>query len=185
VYGGTLNGCTLVGNSAAGRTGGGAYENTLNNCTLTGNSAVGVGCGAFGGRLNNCTITGNSVNGRGGLPHPGGGAAYSTLNNCTVTGNLADRGGGVGGVMGEPTLNNCIVYFNTANEDANYYSSSGGEAVVLNYCCTTPLPADGVGNITNEPAVDRARVLPGRAYHVHSGLLRFGIALHVLDRSCA
>ena len=37
VAGGTLNNCTLSGNSAD--VGGGAYYGTLNNCTLTGNSA--------------------------------------------------------------------------------------------------------------------------------------------------
>jgi hypothetical protein len=43
------------------------------------------------------------------------------------------------------TLNNCIVYFNTAPEGANYSGST------LDYCCTTPMPASGVGNITNAP----------------------------------
>ena len=67
-------GCT----TAAGRIGG-----TLNNCTLTGNSAA-VGGGAYGGTLNNCTLTGNSAD------YGGGGAYGGTLNNCTLTGNSAD-----------------------------------------------------------------------------------------------
>jgi hypothetical protein len=47
------------------------------------------------------------------------------------------------------TLYNCIVYSNTVmppNYVANYDSSS-----TLNYCCTTPQPATGVGNITSAP----------------------------------
>ena len=42
------------------------------------------------------------------------------------------------------TLNNSIAYFNVGE---NYDSYS-----TLNYSCTTPLPTNGVGNITNEPA---------------------------------
>src|SRR6185503_18260603 len=42
--------------------------------------------------------------------------------------------------------NNCIVYLNTAGAGANYDSSS-----ILNYSCTTPLPTNGIGNITNAP----------------------------------
>jgi hypothetical protein len=133
-YGGTLNNCTLTGNSAFD--GGGAYSSTLNNCALTGNSAGGgQGGGAWYCTLNNCTLTGNSA-------FEGGGALDCSLNNCTVTGNSADIGGGAG----DSTLNNCIVYYNSASYEPNYYSSS-----TLNYCCTTPLPGSGIGNITNVP----------------------------------
>jgi hypothetical protein len=44
------------------------------------------------------------------------------------------------------SVNNSIVYSNTAAVGPNY--SEG----ILQYSCTTPMPTDGVGNITNEPA---------------------------------
>jgi hypothetical protein len=135
--GSTLNNCTLTGNGAY--EGGGAAYCTLNNCALTRNPA-GFGGGAYGGMLNNCVLTGNSATNWG-----GGGAANATLNNCTLTDNSAVYGGGASYC----TLNNCIVYFNTAANGANYRQDQYGG--VFNYCCSTPLPTNGVGNITNAP----------------------------------
>jgi hypothetical protein len=118
-------------------------DGTLNNCTLVGNSAHSGG-GADSSSLNNCMLSSNSVDWH------GGGASGSSLNNCTLTGNLASHGGGVsiGGYFGEDVsiLKNCIVYFNTADQEANYDPSS-----TLNYSCTTPQPTNGFGNITNAP----------------------------------
>jgi PKD repeat protein len=141
VAGGTLNNCILSHNSVKGgfvgepsyNQGGGASGATLNNCTLIGNAAD-VGAGASYCILNNCAISGNS----------GSGADNSTLNNCTLTGN---SGGGAYG----STLNNCVIYFNTAQHAANYDSYS-----TLNYCCTMPLPAKGVGNISADPQLASA-----------------------------
>jgi hypothetical protein len=167
--GGTLNNCTLDGNSAS-YSGGGSYGGTLNNCTLEGNSTddYGDGGGAFGATLSNCALVGNSADTGGGSSDCvlnncalvgnsasswGGGAFIGELYNCTLTGNSAPSGGGVRGsiyAVGEVpvVLNNCVVYHNTADYpfEANY-----GPDTILNYCCTSPLPLEGINNIAADP----------------------------------
>ncbi|HTL55422.1 MAG TPA: PKD domain-containing protein [Candidatus Limnocylindrales bacterium] len=169
-YGGTFYNCTLSGNSTDS-SGGGANGSVLYNCTLSGNSAGGIyggsGGGASGSILNDCTLTANMGSG-------GGGAEWCTLNNCTLSGNSASLwGGGVfGGTLNNCTLsgnsaglwgggeygctmNNCVAYFNTAGQGSNYYNDVNNHGI-LNYCCTTPQPTNGVGNIILDPQLASA-----------------------------
>jgi len=143
--GASLSGFTLTngathssGNLIFELSGGGVWcsatDAVVSQCVIAGNHAKMQGGGAYGGTLNNCLFTGNSAT--------NAGATFSNvLNNCTITGNSSLLG--VGGAA-SATLNNCIVYFNVGSSE-NYTQCS------LNYCCTTPQPAAGSGNITSDP----------------------------------
>lgn len=137
--------CTITRNLASWG-GGGAYGGTLSNCTLTGNGAYDGG-GAYESVVYHCALTGNSAS------REGGGASRAELNHCTLTGNSAASGGGITG----SALSNCIVYYNTAlsTAEANYALSSSG-FFSLSYCCTTPLPPGGAGNVSLEPLLTDA-----------------------------
>ncbi len=137
----TLHHCSLLFNQA-GEEGGGARACTLNYCLLAANSAPSGG-GADQSTLNHCVLEGNSAT------TVGGGATSSDLNHCTVVGNSAGTmAGGVHGslLFGRPReLNNCIIFYNNAPLNPNF------EGMVLNFSCTTPMPTNGSGNITNAP----------------------------------
>ena len=166
--GASLTGLTLTNGYVYRDDGGGVWCASTNafltNCIIVGNHpsgewviirwglphfSGGIGGGVFGGTLYNCLLTGNSG-------YAGGGAANCILYNCTLAGNGCQdsslyAGGmwwhyyGSGGGAAGSVLYNCIAHFNNATRGENYDTS------VLNYCCTTPMPTNGVGNITNAP----------------------------------
>jgi len=166
--GGTLNNCTITGNS-----GGGASGGTLNNCVLSSNS----GGGAVGAALNNCILSGNSGHGASGgtlnnclvTANSGVGADSATLNNCTLTGN---SGGGVS----RCTLNNCIVYYNPARVG---YGDNHDGSCTFNFCCTTPLPASGTGNMDLEPQLANASRLSANSPCIGAGSLDYAMGVDI------
>jgi predicted outer membrane repeat protein len=132
-----LDHCLVAANTSYDR--GGGAVGIANNCIFESNSAENGG-GAFYSTLNNCLIVSNLAT------FNGGGANDCTLNNCTILGNSAKTGGGVS----QGTLNNCILIGNLAEAAQNY--GSPYVPMLLNFCCTSPMPTNGIGNITNDPA---------------------------------
>ena len=125
--GGTLDNCTLSGNTAdpfsVGSNGGGAYGGILNHCVLSGNEA-GNGAGSFNSIANSCTYSGNRAT------HYGGGAREGTLNHCTLTNNAADFESG-GGTY-DSDLNHCAVVGNEARRGGGAFGGILANCLVRN-----------------------------------------------------
>ena len=157
---GTLNNCTIDGNSATGASidnyGGGAYNCTLNNCMLIRNSSSHVGGGVSGGNLNSCALARNSA-------WVGGGSSGAAMNNCTLTGNSASTRRAAGLTAG--TLNNCILYYNTANSDPNYYGGTPQSTAA-------PRPCRRWGRQHHRRAATGQRLPPQRRFALPRGRQR-------------
>jgi len=134
-----LTGC-VVSNNSAEFYGGGVYLGTADSCLISSNRAALSGGGAYTVKMKNSVLRDN-------VATSGGGASGGTLVNCTVINNTGTNG--VGGVTPGTFITNSILYWNTSPKGVANFSSSSGP--LINYCCTTPLPIDSVGNITNEP----------------------------------
>jgi hypothetical protein len=129
---------SLISSNRALAYGGGACSNTLNHCLVITNYSGNSGGGAYYATLNDCLIINNRAT------EFGGGASGGTLNNCTVVNNVVpNAGAGVAFAV----VRNSIVQFNRGNSDTNYYPTS----MLMSFCCATPSPTNGVGNIEVDP----------------------------------
>jgi hypothetical protein len=135
-----ISNCVFIGNNAM--ISGGAFGGTLFNCQLIANQAYGAGAAASN-TLNNCSLIRNGTYFSGLPQYINSQALGSVLNNCTVA--LND---GPGPALVACTANNSIIYFNTNTLNAQYSNFTNS---TLNYCCTTPLPATGANNFTDNP----------------------------------
>jgi hypothetical protein len=137
---GTATACIVHGNTSDG-VGGGGWGEILYNCIVTGNVA-----GVSGGGTYQCGVVGSFLSGNWAI-NDAGGDFKSGMVDCTVVNNESIYGGG-GGVDGS-SMYNCILYSNSIVEGE---LPSNGINASYNYCCTTPMPSAGGGNITSPPA---------------------------------
>ena len=157
---GTAYDSLFIGNTAKD---GGALDHsgTFIRCTFRNNHATddaGVAATQNGGSYTfiNCLMEGNTAVDDGGVLYfREDGTETVVFENCTIVSNKAN--GIASALLGHYTaitnifVTNSIVYANT-------YTSSGAtnnynDAVLMTYCLTTPLPAAGNNNITDEPIV--------------------------------
>jgi hypothetical protein len=144
--GAILSNCVIVAGSAD--YGGGVYNGTLDHCLVLTNHAVLAGGGICYSTMRNGALLDNWTGGT------GGGGYVCTIVNCAVTGNSASTGGGTF----DCTVQNTIIYDNMDQGGLNTRNYSGGSQ---DYCCTTPPPGTGTGNIEDEPRMrDRVHIAP-------------------------
>jgi parallel beta-helix repeat protein len=161
-----LEGCTLIGNSAA--VGGGLYIHIavsrvdMDDCLFVGNSATGSVAGQGGAIYvssgaglfaTSCILSGNTAMDGGAGLHVFQSNPF--LTNCTLSGNATTTGGaGVYVASGKATLSQCILWGNTGAEVAGtvnvtYSDVQGGCAGTGNINeDPTFVDADGADNVT-------------------------------------
>lgn len=147
VFGGTLRGCILRGNTSGGG-GGGAVRSRLERCILQGNTALsGRGGGAVFCDLSNCLVYDNyacDANGINNFDGQGGGVFINgqCIENCTIVRNTATDTGG--GVAGPGYVRNSIVWGNSA---PTFSDINGCDEW---HVCSSVVKSD-CGSITNIP----------------------------------
>ena len=116
----TIDGFTITNGYILGSGGGVYYDfgGTVQNCTISGNSASedGGGVNCCGGTVKNCTISGNSARNGGGAGCYGG---SSIVKDCTISKNFAFLGSAVFCNYG--TVQNCTIITNTTTGSGSVY----------------------------------------------------------------
>ena len=168
----TLNNCTLSGNAAF--YGGGAFNGTLNNCIAYFNTAP-TGSNYYESTLNHCCTAPQPDTGLGNIsgdPLLASPSHLSAASPCRGAGSATHASGTDidGELWASPPAIGCDEYHAAAltgslsvGVEAAFTTVATGFAVplrawiegqvnsTLSYCCTSPLPRNGIGNITSPP----------------------------------
>ena len=155
LYGGSADGCRIVGNVAYNKGtisgyGGGASDAALTDCLVSNNFSLAGGGGFFNGSATRCHIVANrtSASGGGSLGWSGSDPVFPNCVDCVFEGNYAkDDGGGSshsrgircvytnnwceggGGGFNWGNLTDCIVVCNIASNTATTYTAANGGGI--------------------------------------------------------
>ena len=139
IYSGTLEKCTIKGNTIAAKTGfsekggGGTHSSDLDGCTVDGNWCAN-GChggGVYKGTVRNSIVINNTLEAfSSGWTSNGGGIYSATAYNCVISNNTACmNGGGVSGTI----CYNCLIVGNVQGGPNNSGAACNGGSL---YNCT-------------------------------------------------
>ena len=143
--------CTISGNRASNRGGGGANFGgnlTVTASTITGNSSLSDGGGVYS-ELGSLTIVAAEVSGN--AASNGGGihcfASQTTIDSCTISGNSATAAGGVWADNAALVMANSTVSGNTARASGGGVAIGSGAATLRHSTITfNTCNSDGIGN---------------------------------------